>query len=882
MKFICRILTFTILILTVLPLHAANLIWKEGEDISSSNFVPGPAVLSDGNAAGASAGMYLKHAHADKPEKKTVRFAEYKFNIKNPGTYRLWIASTPLVVSWASTYSIRWSDQNKRIEMGGKKYRGTPYGRGKNEQFFFWHSAGKHFFSKPGVYTLRIEAGAPRKSDSKTIVFIDALVLTDDMSYLPEGNNPSGAPGHGLRRLPKNTMIWRECELPDNSNLSAKANVPFLNSKGQGASGGMYLNINKKVGKEHDPTVFYTQYNLDIPAPGLYHVWVASTPLNVGWASPYSIQWDKDALIDLAGRKASSSPYGLKWPYNYFSWTKAGVKVFAHAGKHTLRIIADRPRGKTDNIRVFLDAVALTADPAWQPRGNRPRGSTWKGLPKASNPQEADKNFRKMMYDLQMLTYPEKLKNTNEQWSRETTEEVLRKMQKRPLPSAKSVAARKRLRFGLHGIEKPFVSVGRDEQRTRAAMDLLARAGVEFLRTAEPCWHRLGGNPGTLNFKQLDYEMSLAKKHGMKLMMTIGFAPAQYGKGHGNKLAACKEEYYPLYRDYLRALFKHVPADMIHSIELENEVDASHVWWVGDSTPEDYVAEAKMSREEIDRAYPGKHIPFLGFGATWSSIERDRKKGRGRAWVERTFDGGIDKYFDGYSLHYTWSPKKWQFADWMRSEREKRGYADKPLHNSEESCYGHPGDIMKLFARDLFLQNLESVTYFLARDFQEVSNLLYSGLFDLNWQPKLRLLAYAASTDAMRGRSLVGMADPANGLEAYVLERDSDDAHGPRYSIVAWALDRKEQGMGSVSRKLVVKTDGWRGVKEVVTWRLDSVQPAADGSISVSNEPLVVYADQLPDWKLLTVQQWRDRKAAVAVVGQDAGILPGQALPDGR
>ena len=165
---------------------------------------------------------------------------------------------------------------------------------------------------------------------------------------------------------------------------------------------------------------------------------------------------------------------------------------------------------------------------------------------------------------------------------------------------------------------------------------------------------------------------------------------------------------------------------------------------------------------------------------------------------------------------------------------------------------------------------MESVTYFLARDFQEAGNLLYSGLFDLNWQPKLRLLAYAASTDAMRGRKLVGMADPALGLEAYILEKESEEADGPRYTIVCWALDRVEQGMHSAQKPHRISVFGWRAVSKIVSWRLDPVALNPDGSIIIPNEPLAVYADELPDWKLLTPEEWRARKAAVAVQGQDA------------
>lgn len=127
-------------------LSGAGVIWVEGEEARNTSFSPGVAPLSDGRAAGASGGLYLKNDRADASGKEAPRFAEYEFKVAEPGSYRLWIASTPLVTGWASPYSIGWLDRPERTDMAGKKYRGVPYGRGKNEQFFFWHDAGTRDF----------------------------------------------------------------------------------------------------------------------------------------------------------------------------------------------------------------------------------------------------------------------------------------------------------------------------------------------------------------------------------------------------------------------------------------------------------------------------------------------------------------------------------------------------------------------------------------------------------------------------------------------------------------------------------------------------------------------------------------------------------------
>ena len=59
-------------------------------------------------------------------------------------------------------------------------------------------------------------------------------------------------------------MVWREAELPDESNIGVRANVPFLNEKGQGASGGMYFSIDRKVDPEAAPDGYYAQYELNV------------------------------------------------------------------------------------------------------------------------------------------------------------------------------------------------------------------------------------------------------------------------------------------------------------------------------------------------------------------------------------------------------------------------------------------------------------------------------------------------------------------------------------------------------------------------------------------------------------------------------------------
>lgn len=59
--------------------------------------------------------------------------------------------------------------------------------------------------------------------------------------------------------------------------------------------------------------------------------------------------------------------------------------------------------------------------------------------------------------------------------------------------------------------------------------ELLARAGIDTLRTAELCWHRLGSKvPPELDFTEIDFQVEMARWHGMNFMFTIGYPPAAF------------------------------------------------------------------------------------------------------------------------------------------------------------------------------------------------------------------------------------------------------------------------------------------------------------------------------------------------------------------
>jgi hypothetical protein len=185
--------------------------------------------------------------------------------------------------------------------------------------------------------------------------------------------------------------------------------------------------------------------------------------------------------------------------------------------------------------------------------------------------------------------------------------------------------------------------------------------------------------------------------------------------------------------------------------------------------------------------------------------------------------------------------------------------------NTEESAYRHPSDILKLFARDFFLWDYRRVDYYLTQDWFEGDQLISCGLFDREWNPKLRLLTYALSVDAMDGRVLAGMAAPATNVEAYVLQFPAGTGGArPRYSIVIWENDAKFApellNPPTYSRRVFKgrAVSGFQAVASAWNWRLDPIAFDAKKAVfTVTPNPIVVFANALPDWKLMSAAEWK-------------------------
>lgn len=445
-------------------------------------------------------------------------------------------------------------------------------------------------------------------------------------------------------------------------------------------------------------------------------------------------------------------------------------------------------------------------------------------------------------YAASQQLYSLQIKNTREDVNDQTSNYVYDKLMNRKISSSHD----DNTQFGVHGMERPLVKVGVDSEKVDKAFELLARAGVDSLRSTESAWHRIAdkqGNP--TNFKDLDYQLKEAKKYGMSHLFVIGYPPAKFTVAN-NKLSAVAPRYTAAYQNYLAVLLKRFQGYDVKYLELGNEVDAPKVWWVN-STPAMYVNEMRMLKNATNKYYPAAKT--VAFSATYSRTPGKGGPAGGRNFIEKSFALGIDKYTDAYSIHHFSFAGQGNLPAYMQAMMNKYNAGSKPLLDTEQLDTGiadktksNPYDIIKLFARAFFYHDMKRMDYYLARDVYFGRKLYSMGLFDLEWRPKLRLLAYAMAADAMKGKKLVYMANPAKDVEAYVLT--SNKGNGKKYTILMW---KNSVNNGKVSPVMV---PGIKGSVDIEKWNLD-VESKSDISkgIPLDGRPIAIYTNEKPDWQ---------------------------------
>lgn len=723
----------------------------------------------------------------------------------------------------------------------------------------------------------------------------------DDLSIekLDENNSPATTAKATAANL-NATGIWIEAEDAIATNFHSGK---VIDAHPNGPSGALFLRVQTRKDQPNVPgPPYYARYKFTIPPasaaarsapPAAWHLWLASTPQNAGWASPLAWRVEGGETHALKGSRWAGATYGNPRSKDFgwvFGWVHAGTLDNLTPGEHELEILVTDPRGDGSQYVACLDSLLLTNDPSFVPSGPRPKYSTQSTF--AELVAAAGGTERDLVEKLNHRMYYELIGNTREQVSQETADYVLAKIANRPLPGPEDRAPDV-TEFGLHGMEKPFVVVGRNAETPEVtrAYELLARAGVDSFRSAEACWHRIhdrstdNGNKADthalhLDFTDLDFQVASAQRYGMTHLFTVGYPPDSLTLARNNKLAACDPRHYGLYREYLDVLLRRYKGKGVRYVELANEVDAPSVWWRGPSTPAHYVAEMKILREAVDAVKPvPDEMKTVAFAATYS---RDNELGGpkgGRRFVTEAFNLGIDKYTDAYAVHYLSRLKEKDYHDYFRSEIARAGSPDKPLLNTEQDGQLYPYDGAKSFARVFFLYAMPRMDFFLARDFYEGGYLKPRGLFDIDWRPKLRLLTYAFSVDAMRGRELVGIAQPEPGVEAYVLKRPAGYKGKPAtpgtdtlYSIVLWKNDREVRELPADAEIQPADVTGMRSVRAAMNWNLDPIAcDSAAPVFSIGDAPIAIYTDELPSWKLLSREQY----LASFEAGKTSAPLPG-------
>jgi hypothetical protein len=666
--------------------------------------------------------------------------------------------------------------------------------------------------------------------------------------------------GCGMRVLAEVSQesIWIEAEDSTDFNWLPGPKV-IVEKDGSGASGGLVLQLawpDSVEGKKRLP--YYVHYEVTTKEDKEYVLWLACTPANYAKGSVLEVTVDDQKPITLNGKRV-----GNTYAQGRFQWHKVG-SFFLKSGTHTIRFEAKDYPKEADSYYAMIDALALVADSGFVPEGNHPPISTaesWDSIQKKYNIQEYTEVLLKRVYRRWMDH------TTLEALGEKSAQEVTQKLMQRPLPSLESMGDP---RFGITGMELPFVKESKNYAETQRAYELLARTGVNTILTAEAAWHRMGKKFDET--REMDYQTSSAGRFGIKFSLILGYPPAEKNVVSDVR-STFKPEYEDEYRAYLKTVFSRY-GHLLHYVQLANEVDAPDPWYKG-GTPETYVKECRIIKEELKKA--GLAIPLYAFGATYARDDSHKGSNEGQNFVRKCFELGINDIVDGYTIHYVWPLNQRGFEGFFQELMQKYPPV-RPIVNNEEVGYGPPYTVVKAMARNLLLYNYETFNYYTAVDYNDDGFLISGGLFDADWNPKLRLLAYASGVDAIKHRDLVGMADLPDDLEAYILKRKKDAPAKPEYAVVLWRRGGPEEiGPYKVTPSTLsaVTVKGWEGVLKAVDWKLNPIAfDLKTSEFQVADEPIVIYAERAPSWKMMSRLDWLNSVKAVGVKTQ--AVVPGK------
>lgn len=390
--------------------------------------------------------------------------------------------------------------------------------------------------------------------------------------------------------------------------------------------------------------------------------------------------------------------------------------------------------------------------------------------------------------------------------------------------------------FGVTSIDAPFFDVNDDSGKIDTVYSLLSLIGVDSVKSSAADWSKLGDDKNHKNFKMLKFQLDEAKKYNLSSSFIIGYPPVGMGVYSKSIRTAVSNKYMVNYEDYLRFIVKYLKPYDVKYFEVGNEVDAGSHWWIH-STPTMYVNEVKQLKKIlIDLS---SNIKIAAFSATYARSSSNNTPHEGRKFIQESLDLGINSYVDAYSLHHFTFPNDDGLIGFFKQELINRNI-QKPLIDTEQMdvtdnhmFFSKPYQIIKLYAYGFFKYNLKHIDYFMARD-AFIEPKVYpvgftQGLFDMNWNPKPRLLALAMSIDAMKGRSLIKSGE-IDGL-VYFLLRDKLAISKYKYSLLLW-----RDGDANINIDI-----GQNQTAE--TWSLDELK--ANSHYSLTDAPLVIFSNDV-------------------------------------
>jgi O-antigen ligase len=225
-------------------------------------------------------------------------------------------------------------------------------------------------------------------------------------------------------------------------------------------------------------------------------------------------------------------------------------------------------------------------------------------------------------------------------------------------------------------------------------------------------WAELEKSPGVYNWAPLDTQIGKAKKHGTKVLMTLGMTPTwassnptqpnPYGTG-----AAAPPTSLKVWRSYVRALATRYRGE-IEAYEVWNEPNDPRYYTGTAQQLADLTREAKLILQQSDpQAQLVSPAPY------WGST--------GQKFLTDYFGAGAAKYIDDVGIHLDEMGAPEEMVDTL-TELEpvllSLGIADKPLWNTETG-YGNSSGIRYteaesrgIVARDYLIASAHHVARF--------------------------------------------------------------------------------------------------------------------------------------------------------------------------